>query len=246
MSYASLRLKGFLPGRLITPGDDPPFAPLGSGFSKMDPYLVGDHHGVKLSADERAVIWRWFDCGALNAGTYAAVEGLKAPRATIHDVRGGKQHGEAGAVLKACADCHAVDIKTGKPAPHMSFPLPAVNLSRPEKSLALLAPLPKPAGGLGLCKDVKTGKPPEAIPSRESAAYRAMLAWCQAAAQRARDNWIASASFRPPDPYLMRMKLYGLLPADFDPAKTSVDVFELDQRYYRSHWRPVQKTAAAK
>ncbi|MDP6054598.1 MAG: hypothetical protein QF879_19830, partial [Candidatus Latescibacteria bacterium] len=36
--------------------------------------------------------------------------------------------------------------------------------------------------------------------------------------------------------YLREMKVYGILPEDFDPEKDPYDVYELDEKYFRSFW----------
>ena len=43
-------------------------------------------------------------------------------------------------------------------------------------------------------------------------------------------------NFTPRLAYLREMKRYGILPADFDPAKQKVDVYDLDRRYWESLW----------
>ncbi len=41
---------------------------------------------------------------------------------------------------------------------------------------------------------------------------------------------------RPNEQYIREMKRYGILPRDFDPATTPVDVYATDEAYFRSFW----------
>ncbi len=42
--------------------------------------------------------------------------------------------------------------------------------------------------------------------------------------------------FRPNRQYIREMKKYGVLPADFDPASSPIDIFATDQAYWRTYW----------
>jgi len=44
------------------------------------------------------------------------------------------------------------------------------------------------------------------------------------------------AAFRPNEHYVREMQRYGVLPADFDLAKDPINVYEVDQAYWRSFW----------
>jgi hypothetical protein len=47
--------------------------------------------------------------------------------------------------------------------------------------------------------------------------------------------------FRPNVHYLREMKVYGILPADFDIAKDPIDAYKIDRKYWESHWhKPVK------
>ena len=54
------------------------------------------------------------------------------------------------------------------------------NLSRPEQSLILLAPLAKSAGGWGLCRDPKTRERATVFADKADPGYQALLALCVA------------------------------------------------------------------
>ena len=85
-----------------------------------------------------------------------------------------------------------------------------VNLTRPEFSPLILAPLAKEAGGWGSCGDV--------FASQDDPDYQRILASIEQgkkmADQRAR---YGTPGFRPNRQYIRELKKYGVLPADFDP-----------------------------
>lgn len=118
------------------------------------------------------------------------------------------------------------------------------DLSYPEESKVLRAPLSSAAGGLGVCES-KSGK--SVFTSTDDPDYRVILA----ALERGR-RYIIEEDNRPemltpsPNngkdcpqryvprwPYLREMIRYGLLPVDADPS-ASYDPYELDRRYWES------------
>jgi hypothetical protein len=103
------------------------------------------------------------------------------------------------------------------------------NLSRPEKSMMLLAPLAKQSGGHGLCAG-------SVFETREDADYRSILAMCIAGKQRLEQiKRFDMAGFRPDPAYLREMRRYGVLAADPTSEQAS-DVYSIDQRYWQSLW----------
>jgi hypothetical protein len=112
------------------------------------------------------------------------------------------------------------------------------NLSQPEKSLQLLAPLALSAGGHARCGDV--------FPSREDADYRLLLAGIEEARAHLRSiTRFTMPGFRPDAAYLREMKRYGVLPADHRDA-APIDVYTIDRRYWESHWhRPAARVGGA-
>lgn len=120
------------------------------------------------------------------------------------------------------------------------------DLSYPELSKAVRAPLSKDAGGLGVCEG-KSGKP--VFESTDDPDYKTILAGIE----RGR-RYIIEEDNRPemltPSPnngvdcpqkfvprwaYLREMIRYGLLPVDADP-NASYDPYQLDEKYWRSLW----------
>lgn len=112
-----------------------------------------------------------------------------------------------------------------------------INLSRPEMSPLLRAPLAKSAGGWEKCGAVfRDANDPD---------YKAILA----AMQRAHDVVCAEPrwgmpGFKPNAQYVREMKRFGILPEAFDRTKDPVDVFEIDRRYWESLWLKPVETAA--
>ena len=102
------------------------------------------------------------------------------------------------------------------------------NLSRPEKSLQLLAPLAKSAGGYGLCGEIFT--------STEDVDYQRLLAGIQEAkAHLEAITRFNMPQYRPEPEYIREMKRYGILPQSHQ-ANDPIDVYDTDRRYWQSLW----------
>jgi hypothetical protein len=109
------------------------------------------------------------------------------------------------------------------------------NLSRPEKSLLVLAPLAEEGGGLGLCRD-KEGKPAAVFAHTADEDYRTLVA--MAAAGKANLDEIKRfdmPGFRPRPEYVREMKRYGVLPPDH-PLDAALDGYATDRAYWESLW----------
>jgi hypothetical protein len=103
------------------------------------------------------------------------------------------------------------------------------NLTRPEKSLLLLAPLARKAGGLESC-----GKP--VFAGADDADYGKVLAAIRdAKAELDRIKRFDMLGFRPRAEYVQEMKRYGILPAAL-PADAPIDVYATDRAYWESLW----------
>jgi hypothetical protein len=108
------------------------------------------------------------------------------------------------------------------------------NLTRPEHSIQLLAPLAKSAGGLEVCGEV--------FASREDPAFQILLAAIgDAKAHLDRITYFSRPDFRPEPEYVREMVRYGILPSDFDITRDAIDVYETDRRYWRSMWHTPMK-----
>jgi len=164
----------------------------------------------------------------------------------------------AGVLDRRCISCHG---QKGMQLPHslsdegnISFWMPDLgdprirfsrhiifNLSRPEKSLLLLAPLAQAAGGWATNAppaDPKSAKKcPAVFADMNDPDCQKLLAAMQAGkAMLDSMTRFNMPNFTPRLAYLREMKRYGILPADFDPAKQKVDVYDLDRRYWESLW----------
>ena len=258
-------------------GNDAPYEAF-SGAAPLMKKIDGSHHSVKLTPHERLMFQCWLDCATPYAGTYAAygtgqIGAWWRNNESIREVANAWPTTKActQAIERRCAECHTkgtiprfvtdqVDVTYGdfegfqrptfRTSRHHIF-----NLSRPEKSLALMAPLAESAGGYG--KGSTPAKPvqinlatapvpithPVVFTSTNDTDYVAILAHLQAAQTRLNEiKRFDMPGFQPRYEYLREMKRYGVLPADFDPKNPSpVNPYELDQKYWQQFLpRPVK------
>ena len=248
--YALLR------GGLVSDGRNEPagnHAPrsIGSSASRLLRYLDGTHYGAKPSADERRLVRVWIECGAVYAGTYAALGSGMAPvefPLEVMEQRCAECHGHAapkpqigkGSYFRFGTNGPALPLvstfgelakirgavgyyKFGDALP----PQALCNLTRPAKSLLLRAPLAKSAGGLEWC-----GK--AVFADTADAGYRAILGRVEDAARRhAAEKRFDMPGFRPNDYYVRALQRYGVLPADL-PTGAPVDGYAADRAYWQA------------
>jgi len=237
----------------------PPRA-LGSGGSPLMRKLDGSHHGARLSPEELRVVRLWLDCGAPYPGTYAAlgtgmIGGYQQNKPVLeNDEDWPETRAARQAFARRCASCHHAQQK---PIPRtlsdeigLSFWKPEMddprlkhnrhivfNLTRPEKSLVLLAPLARAAGGYGLCR--AAGAPAgrgAVLAGKDDSDYRLILAMCEAGKRRLDAiKRFDMPGFRPRPEWIREMKRYGILPANL-PADAPLDVYEIERRYWKSLW----------
>jgi len=260
-SYYTLTYRRqFVDGRNDPKSNLPPRA-IGATASPLMQKIAGEHHEVRLAPPETRMIRYWIECGAPYPGTYAALgSGM------IGEYYENKQVGtddqwpaaqEAGAAIRRrCGSCHTGntvlpaslsderDVSFWRPDPddprlrlsrHLVF-----NLTHPEKSLMLLAPLAAKAGGYGICREGSVGP---GAPSGQSVFadtadpdYQAILALCrQGKAHLEQIKRFDMPGFVPPAAYVREMKRYGVLPQEM-PEGTAIDVYQTDRRYWRSLW----------
>ena len=252
VSYWAMIVHGLISdGRNYT-GDQPPRS-IGSSASRLLALGDGSHHDAKFSPRERDMVRLWIESGAVYPGTYAGlgtgVETVEFPTATI-ERRCGECHVRADvtpyaglskgslfqfghreppqAMVPGLRDFNLVIrlayLKYGDAPPHQSL----CNLTRPEKSLLLQAPLAKAAGGLGPCGAVFADK--------DDADYREILAAIvDASARLDQHKRFDMPGFRPSPYYIRQMQEYGVLPADL-PLDAEVDVYATDRKYWQSLW----------
>jgi len=258
----------FSDGRNRAKSNYPPRT-LGSSASRILQMIDGSHHGAKATAHERKMLRLWIETGAAYPGTYAALGcgsiGGYQQNNQIHSDRAWPETKAAGeAIRRRCEGCHqdrrvlprALSDERGvsfwrpnleDPRLHKSRHV-VFNLSRPEKSLMLLAPLARSAGGLGICRpmdsdaapaestDEGKGKTSGVFQTTDDPDYRKILAMCVAGKEYLEKiTRFDMPRFRPREEYLREMINYGVLPADRDAA-TPIDPYLLDREYWRSLW----------
>lgn len=249
--------------RLFADGRNQPrsnYAPrqLGSGASRLLKLVDGSHYGAKASDVQLRKLRLWIEAGAAYPGTYAALGtgmiGAYAENTQVEtDWDWPSTHAGAMVLKKRCASCHndparllplslsdergvsfwqpSMDDPRLNTSRHIVF-----NLSRPEKSLLVLAPLAESAGGWGLCRDPKTKQPITVFADQHDPEYQALLAMCSAG--RDRMNTIKrfdQPDFQPRPDWVREMRRYGILTADAG-ASAPIDVYATEQRYWRSLW----------
>lgn len=250
-SYDTLIARGLVSdGRNFT-GNSPPRT-LGSSASRLLKLADGSHFGAKLTDRERLLVRLWIDSGATYPGTYAAlgtgmalvqfpVDRITRRCAGCHQAEPepyvgmpkGAMHlrfgsAEPAQVLSTSLPDFLIVrrlayYKPGEALPHQE----RCNLSQPEKSLFLRAPLARAAGGLGLCKG-------DVFADTTDADYQTILSAIRAAsAQLEQEKRFDMPGFRPNKYYVRLMQEYGILPATHR-LDDAVDPYALEQQYWAS------------
>lgn len=111
------------------------------------------------------------------------------------------------------------------------------NLSRPEKSLQVLAPLARAAGGYAICGDVFAS-------TNDPDFQRLVAGVAEAGAHLQRITRFTMLHFRPEPEYVREMKSYGILPEHYHDGDP-IDVYETDRRYWESFWHRPATVAPA-
>jgi hypothetical protein len=218
-------------GRNESKSNRPPRS-IGSSASPLMQYLDGRHYDARVSEHERMVVRLWIETSACYPGTYAALGCGMYPVAL-----------PLGDLKQRCGECHTTTVtyERGGDVQELKFG-PArgaarwleslCNLSRPEKSLVLRAPLAKGAGGLALCKG-----PPFA--GTDDPLYRQLrVAIAKAADELAAGKRFDTPGFRPNRHYLREMQRFGALPGNL-AADATVDAYAADRAYWDSFiYRP--------
>ncbi len=260
-SYFMLTAKG-----LFSDGRDRAlsnYAPrtLGSSASKLLTFIDGSHHDVTLDAMDRTKLRLWIEAAATYPGTYAAlgtgsIGGYIENEQVQTDNDWPTTRAGADVIGRRCSNCHQ-DDKLAAKLPRslsdergMSFWRPRIphpahatnrhivfNLSRPERSLLLLAPLSPQDGGFGSCRNPDGTS---IISNRQDPDYGTLLAMITAGQERLNAmKRFDMPGFTPHPAYLREMKRFGILPADPAPD-ARIDPYDTDARYWRSLWHQPQ------
>ena len=215
---------------LVADGRNQPYgnrAPrtIGSSASRLMKLIDGSHHGAKLSDHERKMIRLWIETSATYPGTYAALGcgmySVYLPMASLK---------------KRCGECHMRPAKDSRGRSYTAVRFGATtqvyavcNLSRPEKSILLRAPLSKEAGGLGLCRR-------QVFANSHDPDYQKILSALRAGhEQLSETKRFDMPGFRPNEHYTREMQRFGFLPKDLGP-NDPIDFYATDRAYWKSFW----------
>jgi hypothetical protein len=239
-------------------GNHPP-RNFGTAASPLMKKIDGSHYEAKLTALEHDLVRLWIEAGATFAGTYAAYNrtdsavagalcnstkvAVGAPIGSIVERRCLSCHGSVANLGQRVEKIRVNPLYTTSPGnawrgrvnlPKHCWNL--YNLSHPDKSVILLAPLAEEAGGYGWCQ-VEDGQPVAVFRNDQDPDYQSILRAIRAAkARQEKARRFDMPGFRPNEHYVRWMKRFGVLPESFDPAKDPIDPYETDQAYWRSLW----------
>jgi hypothetical protein len=105
-----------------------------------------------------------------------------------------------------------------------------LNYSSPDLSPLLLAPLAREAGGRGVCGDV--------FRRTDDRDYQKLLTAIRSGKAILDEKpRYGDPDFQPNPQYIREMKKYGVLPPTFDASDQALDIFDVDQAYWRTFWR---------
>jgi hypothetical protein len=225
---------------------------VGSSASRLMTLVDGSHYDARLSPRERTIVRLWIESGATYPGTYAALGGgmvavefphevfrrrcagcHAATKPSYRNVKKGAFYYQFGRreppqpLLDSIQDIilirHLAYFQAGESRLYQAY----CNLSRPEKSLFLRAPLAEGAGGLEICgRAVFAGT--------DDADYRAIRAAIVAAAEElAEVKRFNMKGFVPNKFYVREMQNFGILPRPLPPGY-AIDVYATDRAYWRS------------
>jgi len=218
--------------------------------------LSGSHHKVKASKQQIEIVRHWINAGAYYPGTYAAlgtgmIGGYEQNRIQRNDLVFPEVKAMAPVIQKRCSKCHntpenrlpvaASDESQGptwKPQRNVRFARHILyNLTRPEKSILLLAPLGKAAGGYAGGEKLVTETHPVIFKDTTDPDYQTILKGIQKTKKQLQTiGSFELPGFKPRGAYVREMKRYGILPVDFDLNTDSIDVYDTDRRYFESQW----------
>ena len=245
----------------------PPRA-MGSSASPLMKKLEPAHHDVKLSPPEKKTVRLWIDSGAAYPGTYAAlgtgmIGGYQENQQDRRAMEWPGTKPAMEAIQRRCGACHAghmslpLSICDDRRPPWEEMPLNdprrrisrhlEFNLTRPEKSLILLAPLASSAGGYGACKPKGSdGKPaagaPDVFANAADPDYVKILAAIVDAKNHLDEiKRFDMPGFRPRNAWVREMKKYGILPGNLDAA-VPIDYYALERKYWESLWYKPSKS----
>jgi cytochrome c553 len=147
------------------------FLPLESGsrVSKLTEMIEAGHSNVKMDDESRRRIYTWIEGNVPYYGTYDHTRpGTPGSRDAVTGTKWFETFQQV--YRKRCASCHGNDFYTKNKGARHTW----INLTHPEWSRALTAPLAKKAAGLQLCKP-KEGKTPNLFANKSNPDYKKIL-----------------------------------------------------------------------
>ncbi len=263
-SYFTLTVhRQFVDGRNNPQSNYPPYA-LGAYPSPLMKKILNGHKDVSLSENEIKRIRYWIESAAAYPGTYAAlgtgmIGGYQENLQVINSDHNWPESVKAATVIRRrCSECHKGHMRLPVKLSDergISFWRPdwndkalmlsrhiVFNLSRPDKSLILMAPLAKTAGGYA--EGDKEMKHPHPVIFKDSndADYIAILEMIRAGKRKLEQvKRFDMSDFKPRKEYIREMKRYGILPNEL-PADAAIDVYQTDQAYWQSLWYKPDET----
>jgi hypothetical protein len=228
MSYWTMQTRGLVAdGRNLPFGNRPPRSD-STAASRLLKLIDGSHYEARLSPLEVKTVRLWIETSATYPGTYASLGCGSYP-----------VFAPMGQLRDRCGNCHTQEVNDQRgrrsaiifPGAQGERAERAFNLSRPEKSYALLAPLAKQSGGLGLCGEA-------VFKNTDDPVYQATLA----AVRDAHNRLMAGKrfdmpGFRPNQHYIREMQRFGFLPKDLK-STDPIDCYAVDRAYWDSfNWQ---------
>ncbi len=261
-------------------GNNRPYSTYSSASPLVDK-LEPSHHDVQLTPHEKRLVRLWIDVGATYPGTYAAY-GTGQIGGSWRNNEPTREMADpwpstgptVEAITRRCGACHpkgrmpyhvTARTDTNSWGDLLSWTRPLsrysrhriFNLTRPDKSLLLMAALSQRAGGYADGQPVAKisqpkptaedrSRPPQAIHhpivfgDTSDPDYQSILAHVQAAGARLNEiKRFDMPGFKPNEHYIREMKRYGVLSESFDPAVDPIDVYQTDRAYWQSFWHRV-------
>jgi len=226
---------------------------VGTSSSPLMKLIDGSHYDAKLTTREQNMIRYWIEAGAPYPGTYAAlgtgmIGGFPYSQLDTSDRAWPESKAAAEAIQRRCLSCHDkrlpmpryisdnLDLILSNPSfddirckmsRHIMF-----NLTRPEQSLILLAPLARSAGGYELCGDAEA-KPVTVFADTSDPDYQKILAMCTAGRnQLEKIKRFDMPGFTPIPQYVREMQRFGII----TDTTAAIDPYRTDQAYWQSFW----------
>ena len=236
--YLTLSVRNMLgDNRNRAESDFEPYA-IGTKSSKLLRLIEEKHEGVNMTPKEVRMLRYWIETGANFAGTYAAnFLGTVGYHYNFgydqYDLDWPETQKMSETITRRCTECHNEVNKRLLPETISSLgsaysPQWIFNMSYPEKSKILTAPLAKNGGGTERCGRA-------VFADKDDPDYQAILGGINRAEKYIREerNRFTQRPFVPHPSYVREMIRYGVLPQDHDYSKP-IDPYQTDRLYWKT------------